>query len=224
MSTVDDMVRNAKAVLFDFDGPICSVFSAYPAPLVAEQMREMLMTRTQHDWISQTEDPLNLLRWTGENRPVLVAQADDFLRAAERQAVLGAAPTMRAHDAIIAATHAGRLVAIVSNNSEAAIRDYLDLHQLEPYVACISGRPYAAPHRMKPSPESILRTTEALDVPPAACIFVGDSVTDAKASLLAGVNFIGYAKRADRIPALSGAGADVVVESMGIIADLLERL
>lgn len=225
MSKAPGMVRNSTAILLDFDGPVFSVFSGYPAPVIADQMRDMLMANghVREDSISDTNDPLGLLRWTAENEPALVTQADDFLCATERRAVLSAAPTVHAHDVIVAASHAGRLVAIVSNNSEDAIKTYLGTYQLKPYVSWVTGRPYAAPHRMKPSPEGILRTTEALDIPPASCVFVGDSVTDLEASRLAGVNFIGYAKCPDKIPTLVNAGAEVVVESMRVIADALEE-
>lgn len=226
MSEDKGMVRNSKAILLDFDGPVCSVFSGYPAPAIADQMRDMLMAlgRVSQDTISDTSDPLKLLHWAAENRPALVTQADDFLCAAEQKAVLSAAPTTHAHDAIVAASRAGRPVAIVSNNSEGAISAYLKVHHLGPYVSSVAGRPYAAPHRMKPSPESILRTCAALGIPPTSCVFVGDSVTDVEAARLAGVKFIGYAKRADKMPALVSAGAGVVVESMGVIVDALEGL
>jgi phosphoglycolate phosphatase len=38
MADVQELLRNAEAVLFDFDGPICSVFSGYPAPRVARDV------------------------------------------------------------------------------------------------------------------------------------------------------------------------------------------
>lgn len=31
-----DAVANARVVLLDFDGPICSIFAGHPAPAVAE--------------------------------------------------------------------------------------------------------------------------------------------------------------------------------------------
>lgn len=227
MSRTDEVLRNVDAIFLDFDGPVCSVFAGYPASVIAGQMREILIAEggyVDKSAIGDICDPLDLLRWTAENRPDLVSKADDFLCAAERQAVFRAAPTKRAHDTIIAARHAGRLVAIVSNNSREAINIYLGAYHLDTYVSCVTGRPYAEPHRMKPNPESILRTTTALGVLPAACVFVGDSVTDVEASRLAGTNFIGYAKHADRIPILSSAGAGVIVEDMGMIAHALEEL
>jgi HAD superfamily hydrolase (TIGR01509 family) len=224
MMTVSEIIRRATAVLLDFDGPVCGLFSGYPAPVVADEIRQFLRVRSTGE--QGPEDaaagPHDLLHWTATNRPDLVNEVEDMLRAAERKAARTAAPTAGSRDAILAASRAGRPVAIVSNNARESVVDYLDREGLARYVSYVSGRPYAEPHRMKPAPESLLRTVEILGESPEKCVFVGDSITDAEASRRAGVPFVGYAKGPDRTPVLIEAGSQVVVESMRDIADALE--
>jgi hypothetical protein len=35
------ILRPAEAVLFDFDGPVCSVFDGYPAQQITEELRKL---------------------------------------------------------------------------------------------------------------------------------------------------------------------------------------
>lgn len=37
-SDVEALLRRVRTVLLDFDGPVCSIFSGYPAPDVADEL------------------------------------------------------------------------------------------------------------------------------------------------------------------------------------------
>lgn len=78
------------------------------------------------------------------------------------------------------------------------------------------GRAYAAPSKMKPSPEPILAAARALGVDPAVCMLVGDSLSDIEGARAAGVRVIAYANRPAKVDALKAA--DAVVTTMGDIA------
>ncbi|MFD1047873.1 hypothetical protein ACFQ1S_21190 [Kibdelosporangium lantanae] len=54
--TLADVLRSVDAVLFDFDGPLCDVFANYPAPGVAQHLKNIAKT----DYA--TDDPLEVLR------------------------------------------------------------------------------------------------------------------------------------------------------------------
>ncbi|MGH3731242.1 MAG: HAD family hydrolase [Micromonosporaceae bacterium] len=132
--------------------------------------------------------------------------------------------TPYAREVIRAAKEAGRPVAIVSNNSEPAIRAYLDVHTLTGWIAPIVGRAYATPDRMKPNPAPIVDAMTVLGVDPATCALVGDSVTDIEAARAAGVRSIGDANKVGKTQALTDAGADAVAEGangMGALAAAL---
>lgn len=226
MTTAADLIHAQDALLLDFDGPVCSVFSGYPAPRVAEKLRQQLAEKghVSPSSLPSTDDPLEVLRWTASNHPILTPETEDFLTAEEKVAVRSARPAEHAHAAMAMAKRAGCPVAIVSNNSEGAIREYLANHGIEMHVSAVLGRPYAAPELMKPNPVNIFRAAEALHVSLGACTFIGDSPTDVEASILAGVKFVGYARRPDRISTLRNAGAQTVVESMGVIAEAMAAL
>jgi phosphoglycolate phosphatase-like HAD superfamily hydrolase len=87
-------------------------------------------------------------------------------------------------------------VTIVTHNSGAAVRAYLDAHGLSRYLTGVIGRDDADPERMKPSPYRVREAVSLLDAEHAECVLVGDSTTDVLAGgYLAGVAVIGYADK-----------------------------
>ncbi|MEV6527732.1 HAD family phosphatase [Longispora sp. NPDC051575] len=207
-------------LLLDFDGPVCSIFAGYPAPKVAEALRQVLRSeRLDLGEIEDEPDPLEVLRWTdrqGHSR--LTRAVEDALCAAELVAARSAEPTPYGREVIVAARQAGRPVAVVSNNSEAAVTAYLKAHRLAGHFALVVGRAYADPDRMKPSPEPLLRASDALRVDPTSCLLIGDTVTDVAAGVSAGVPVLGYANKPRKVPELRRAGAASVVTTMRDVA------
>jgi HAD superfamily hydrolase (TIGR01549 family) len=228
-STPAQVLAETSPILLDFDGPVCTVFATLPAPTVAEQLRQVL---TSHGTalpthIADQPDPLQVLRYTATlGDPQLTTRVDDQLRRAERQAIDGATPTPYAREVIVAAYHAGRPLAIVSNNSEPAIRAYLTSHRITGYISHVVGRAYADPGRMKPHPWPVLAAVTALAAKPAACLLLGDSAADMQAAHAAGVHTIGYANRPGKADRLAHAGAEALAEGtagMGHLALLLHQ-
>ncbi|MEU4220530.1 HAD-IA family hydrolase [Actinoplanes sp. NPDC026623] len=215
-------IIGAGPLLLDFDGPVCSVFAGEPAPRVAKELVTLLDFRRMAipPEIRGEEDPLAVLRWTAETCPVEVVGAiEDAMCAAELRAVRTAAPTPSSREVIVGANSRGIPLAVVSNNSEPAIRAYLAAHGLTGHIGPIVGRPHAEPARMKPNPWAVVTAVDALRADPRSCTLVGDSLTDIEAARAAGVNIIGYANRPWKTGAF--AGADAVVTSMGDIAAAL---
>lgn len=221
------LLGEVGAVLLDFDGPVCSIFSGYPAPQVAAELVAVLRRRgidVPADLASEP-DPLEVLRRTGAAGDHGITRAvEDALCAAERRAVETAEPTPFGREVIVAAQQAGMPVAAVSNNSAGAVTAYLAAHRLAGYVSPVVGRAYADPDRMKPNPQPILQAVHALGERPARCVLIGDSLSDIEGARAAGVAVVGYANRPAKIDAFRLAGAGAVVTSMGEIAGvLLER-
>jgi HAD superfamily hydrolase (TIGR01509 family) len=212
--TIAQVLADTGPILLDFDGPICDLFATTPAAHVADQLRQVLTNNgivlPRH--IADHADPLEVLRHTATlDNPTLTAKVDDALRQAERHAINGSTPTPYAREVIVAAHHAGRPLAIVSNNSEPAIHAYLTKHRLALYISHISSRPYADPARMKPNPQPILEAVAALDAKPATCVLIGDSANDLEASRAAGVHTIGYVNKPDKQDRMTAAGADAMI-------------
>ncbi len=171
--------------------------------------------------LAHGSDPLQVLRWVGEHSPGLVRATEDLLTMAETRAVEVATPTKYAADVIAAAPSGGRRVAIVSNNSEAAIARYLALHNLTASISLVAGRAYGEPALMKPHPDVVVRALQGLGRPPDACVLVGDSPADMMAARTAGVRAVGYAKAEDRIAGLVDAHAAIVIRNLRDLAQAL---
>lgn len=225
--TIDEILAKTGPILLDFDGPICAVFATTPGHTVAGQLRQVL---TDHGAvlpgpIADESDPLEVLRYTaslGDRH--LTTRVDDQLRQAERQAIDGATPTPYAREVIVAAYRARRPLAIVSNNSEPAIRAYLAKHRIGEYISHVGARAYADPASMMPNPQPVLDAVTALGANPAACLLLGDSTSDMEAGHAAGVHTIGYANKPGKRNRLAHAGAEALAEGrdgMGHLARLL---
>ncbi|BCJ45025.1 hydrolase [Actinoplanes ianthinogenes] len=228
--TLTDLVTSADCLLIDFDGPICSVFAGYPARPIAEEMRALAQKLGGADlarpFADLPFDPLEILvavaAVADEN---LLREVSDTCRDAEVKAVASATPTPGAADVLRAAHAAGRSVAIVSNNSGAAIEAYLHRHDL---LRCIDG--IAArydgmdPRLLKPNPYLVERGPTTARASRDAAVFIGESVTDIHAGQAAGIPTVGYANKPGKHQRLTEAGADVVIDSMHAISDALHSL
>ena len=218
------LLSDVRAVLLDFDGPVCAIFAGYPAPQVAAELVDVLRRRgviVPPDLVGEP-DPLEVLRRTAATGDQGVTRAvEDALCEAERRAVETAEPTPYGREVIVAARQAGLPVAVVSNNSASAVAAYLAAHRLAGHVSPVVGRAYADPARMKPNPEPIMRAVGVLGEQPNRCVLVGDSLSDIEGARAAGVRVIGYANRPHKAEAFRSARADVVITSMGVIAGVL---
>lgn len=222
MTTLAAILRQAKALLLDFDGPVCRVFGGMSAPAVAAELRTYMASQGVMAPTELDRNPLKLLEWTGSHHPEQAHNADDHLTALETLAVESATPTEHAHSTIVKAHNRGMCVVVVSNNSKHAIERYLALQGLTPSVTMVIGRAYGEPERLKPHPYSVQRAIEELGTYPAACALVGDSTADIAAARASGVISIGFAKTPERTPALADAGAAVIIDSMGELAAELD--
>lgn len=214
-------LARASAVLFDFDGPLCDVFAGLPAPQVANELAQQAATRDAAlgAKLSETDDPLEVLRLTFEVDQELGLQVEQALTVAEVEAVkIAGGPTVGAVASLEAAKAAGRRIAVVSNNSAECVSSFLARHALDAYVLEVVGRPTNRPDLMKPHPYSLLRAAELLEVNPSECVLIGDSLTDIQAAHTAGSTAIGYANKVGKRAAFAEAGAEAVTEHMGAIA------
>ncbi|GAA2789030.1 HAD family hydrolase [Crossiella cryophila] len=203
--------------MLDFDGPVCSVFSGFPAPVVADQLRELLAAGGHTD-LPASGDPFDVLRHAAVLGPEAAHRVEAALRAHEAKATGNAEPTPGAVDLISAWRQTGRPLAIVSNNSAAAIESYLGLHGLHRDIDAISARAQPDPALLKPNPHLVDAAAAMLGVPIGECVLVGDSVTDIEAAHAAGARTIGYANKPGKDARLAKAGADAISGAMSQIA------
>lgn len=211
----EETLAHVRALLLDFDGPVCSVFAGIPAAVVASQLRGILADGGHTNLpepVATSEDPFDVFRYAvtlGDDEARYVEAA---FTAHEVEAITTAAPTPGAHDLIQAWHQSGRPLAIVSNNSTAAINTYLDLYNLRQSVDLISARTSADASQLKPRPHLLHQAATVVDILPAECAFIGDSLSDIEAAYAAGVQFIGYANKPGKRAKFIAAGADTITE------------
>lgn len=217
------IVAASHAILFDFDGPICSVFANVSAVEIAKSLVRVLR---DHSAAVDTQafdasDPLDVLHYSARFGLSVVTDVEDELIRAELEAVRSAAPTPAGARAIRSCVESGRRAAVVSNNASSAVVEYLTSRELDNVVDTVVGRTYGAPQRMKPSAEPVERALEALSAKPSAAVLVGDSPGDIIAAQAAATASIGFANRPSKWRRL--AAADVIIEDMAALAAELDR-
>ncbi|MFJ4711621.1 HAD family hydrolase [Streptomyces sp. NPDC088785] len=224
------LVRGARHVLFDFDGPICRLFAGRPARNIARQQVSWLERQGLGHALTDAErrdpDPHNALRSLGQQRPAsdLVAEMEKRLTEEELRAVATAWPTPFADPLIRTWSAMGVRLAIATNNSPEVARLYLEGRGIS---ACFEPHLYGRTQDLtllKPDPYCLNRALNALGASPATALMIGDTASDLLAARAAGVAFLGYARNETKRGELEGAGAAHVVGSLGeVLTILLER-
>jgi HAD superfamily hydrolase (TIGR01509 family) len=208
------ILANTKALLLDFDGPICSVFAGIPASVVAGQLRAVLADGGHFDLpdeVQATNDPFDVLFYAAELGPDEARYVEASFRAHEIEAVQVAKSNPNSIDLMRAWNKTGRPLAVVSNNSATAVATYLDLHDLGNEVDLVSARVGADIHLLKPNPFLVSSAVRGLAVPATQCVLIGDSVTDIQAAKAAAVKAVGYANRAAKIVQFAPLGPSVII-------------
>lgn len=218
------MLRRARVILLDFDGPVCSLFAGYPAPQVAADLRAAVETRFSGVALGDPVDgPLHMLVRCAELCPPEVVRfAADELRDLEVTAAASAQLTPGVDRVLDAATASGRRVVIVSNNATAAVAAYLDRQALRGRVDRVVGRHDGMdPRLLKPDPYLARQALAGTD--PSDAVLVGDSTSDIVAAHAAGAPAIGYANKRRKLDALDGAGADAIVSDLDDLASAMRE-
>jgi phosphoglycolate phosphatase len=218
--TLHQIIARARCLLLDFDGPICDIYAGLTDITVADHLRKILTGAgvTIPGDIAATPDPLAVFTYSATISAELAAHVETEMTAQEFAAVPGARPNAYVHEVMDACQESGRTVAVVSNNSDQAVRAYLQRHSLDTRVTLIAARTSPDPALLKPSPHLIQLAINELDTSPAECLLVGDSAADIQAAQLAAVDVIGYANRPGKHDTFTTAGATAVVSSL---ADLV---
>ena len=215
-AVLDQIIRRTRCLLLDFDGPICDIFAGHPATAVAEQLRTLITSQgiqLPAD-ITHTTDPIEIFAYSATISPDLAAKVEAEMADQEVAAVPTARPAPYVHEVVTSARESGRTVAVVSNNSERAVRAYLDQHGLDDRIDFVSARTSPDPALLKPDPHLLHQALTELAASPGECVLVGDQPTDMQAARTTGIDSIGYANKPGKTDRLAHAGATTVVTSL----------
>ena len=214
---LDQIIRRTRCLLLDFDGPICDIFAGHPAPTVAEQLRNLITSQgiqLPAD-ITHTADPIEVFAYSATISPDLAAKVEAEMADQEVAAVPTARPAPYVHDVVISARESGRTVAVVSNNSERAVRAYLDQHGLDDRIDYIAARTSPDPALLKPNPHLLHQALTELGAPHrTSASWSATSPPTCKPPAAPGIDSIGYANKPGKTDTLAQAGATAVVTSL----------
>ncbi|MBV7702843.1 HAD-IA family hydrolase [Nocardia nova] len=221
MNRVADLVASRRALLLDFDGPICAVFSDLTNREAARRLAHQLDSPVPTA-IAETVDPFDVLQFAATLGTPTADKIERAFRRIEVEAVATSRPTPDSETVIRHASKQRRAVAIVSNNSADAIAAYLAHHELSNDVSSIFARTSADVSKLKPNPYLLNQALSTLDLSTHEAVFVGDSVTDIEAARAAHVAPIAFANRAEKIDRFAPYAPDAVITSMAELAEALQ--
>ncbi|MFE1913427.1 HAD family hydrolase [Streptomyces anandii] len=218
------LLATTRAVLLDFDGPVCDLFAGTSTAGVAARIKrrarrywgplapEAAACDDSHDILQRLRDMYDApAPQTRGRRPLVVAER--IVTRQESRAVRTARPAPHLDDLVVSLRSLGMRLAVVSNNAEAPIRAYLGKLGIEGEFAGVFGRDPRDARLMKPDPDCVVRALECLSLPASQCLLVGDRVTDLKAARSAGTCFLGYTQDPVRAREMREGGANAVVSS-----------
>lgn len=213
--TAVELLAGRGHVLLDFDGPVCAVFGGLVSDRsTADRLKLSLGTAIPIE-IVEAHDPFDVLRYAASRGPATARVIEDQMRLLEVEAVASSPATPGAEETVRDLHNAGFTITIVSNNSVAAVRTFLALHDLTLYVRGVSARTQADPMLLKPSPFLVEQAIRSLGTSPEHCVMIGDSTSDIEAAHAAGVPVIAYANKPGKVDKFRAEGADDVIESIG---------
>lgn len=220
------LLEGVKAVLLDFDGPVCDLFGNVSTAPVADEIKEKVRLVWGRDLDQKVEDChdshgiLLLLQDMydptdpySRSREAL-RLAEETVTAYEGEAVLVAHPAPGIEKLVNALRCAEIPLVIVSNNAAKPIKAYLERWDLLEQFQDVIGRDPHHLHHMKPHPDSVERALESLGgLPPSECVLIGDQLTDLEAAQAAKTRFVGYTQSPVRAAEMLKRGAHAVVSS-----------
>lgn len=110
-------------------------------------------------------------------------------------------------------------LAVVSARGEKSALAFLDQFGLRPYFKAVVTAQSC--RYTKPYPDPVLFAAKELGLPAAACVMIGDTTVDIHAGISAGAQTIGVLCGFGRRKELERAGADLILETTGMVETAL---
>jgi myo-inositol-1(or 4)-monophosphatase len=222
-AALDNILSQARHLIFDLDGPICDLTAAMP-PDTANQLRAILCNETAAEppaAIATTSDPIEIIAHAVAIGPSLAARLDAELTSIELTAANTARPAAYVHEALAACRDSGRTPAVISRNSAKAVSSYLDKHGLADQARNVTALASFPPGHLQTFPHLLEDTIHALGATPADCALITATEAGIDTAQGIGAHPIGYATSPATSERLTAAGAGCIIPSL---ADLTLRL
>lgn len=189
-------IDHCNGVIFDFDGTMCFLFHGYDLSGTVKQIITEVGALGAD--ISGIHDPFDAFAMI-QCQPIAddlkmqaLAIADRLLAKAECEAVKTCNIVPGLQDFISGLKRMEIPFGVATNNGEACVRMFLQMHGMDDRVP-VNGRIPHHPELLKPNPWSIVKTAEEMNADLAGLLFIGDTPRDWEAANNAGCDFIGIA-------------------------------
>ncbi|MCB2178634.1 HAD family hydrolase [bacterium] len=110
-------------------------------------------------------------------------------------------------------------LSVVTARGQGATDKFLNYHQLTAYFVCIAHG--QTTRHTKPWPDPVLWAAEKMGISPENCLMIGDTTVDIRAGKAAGAQTVGVLSGFGDAKELSRAGADLVVEDVYSLTEIL---
>jgi len=211
MTPAQALLARADALLLDFDGPIAALMPPPANAEAATRARVELAGLRLPAEIQSTTDHLAVLRYAAEHHPDRVRALEAICTAAEANAARTCKPSKHARGLLEFAEARDIPVAVVSNNADAAVREFFVRHGWSHHPRAYACRTPETIDWLKPSPRLLQLAADVMRIDLTRAVFIGDAVSDVFAGRAVGVPVIGLAKHDQRRSELLHAGAADVV-------------
>jgi len=149
-------------------------------------------------------------------------QASRILETFEAEAIPRSSVLPAAIEFVARLPQLGLRAGIVTSNTIEVVCAILERDGVTAVFEAIIGRDDV--HRLKPSPQGLLRCCERMGVAPERCIYVGDSASDIEAAHSAGMPGIGLREGNSSDAELMEAGAEAVFDDLGGLLEVLKQV
>jgi beta-phosphoglucomutase-like phosphatase (HAD superfamily) len=219
---LDEILSQARHLIFDFDGPICDLTAAMP-PRAVEQLRGILRADTADlpAAIAAISDPVEIIAQAVAISPALAARIDAQLTNLEVAAARAARPAAYVHEALAACRDSWRTPAVISRHSGQAVSSYLDQRGLADQARNVTAIVTFPPGHLQTLPHLLEDAIHALDATPVDCALITATEEGIDTARGIGAQTIGYATTPATAERLTAAGAGTTIPSL---ADLTLRL
>jgi phosphoglycolate phosphatase len=211
-----------KALIFDFDGTLAT--ARYDFGAMREAVRALagdygVEARELEGLyvLEAVERAAEVIGAASERAAQFRALAERIILEVELRGAREAQLVCGAEQALAALRNAGYRIAIVTRNSRAATDLICGVREL----ACDAFLARDAVRRVKPHPEHLRAALGALACDPGQAVTVGDHPMDMTAARAAGTAAVGVLTGAGTRETLAAAGADLVLESVVELAQML---
>lgn len=182
---LQELLAEVQCVLWDFDGPICDLFSGYPAYRIADALKRELY---HHDLLTKEialqNDPQAIFRssapmWNSDDEKLvkLFLWMEHKLTEDELKAAATAIPTNLYQEVVAHLIKRKIKMAVTTNNSPLAVELFFKSWSVRQFGKNVFGRTGPNPDDLKPNTLFLLEAMKKLKVHPSKCLMIGDSVT-----------------------------------------------